>query len=191
MRDTILHLNPDETIIQEVRRHRLVFYMKTSSLFILFIIPLLFIAPLDNLLDRISDGHGGLLFGAIFFMWMIVLWVILFLRWTDYYLDVWVITNKRIFDIEQRGMFHRSVSVFLLSRIQDVSVETRGIIATLFKYGTIHVHTAGEHHVESPEGSGELIIEDADSPIIIKNIIMDAHMRATGLKSANKQGHII
>lgn len=186
MKDT-LHLYSDEKIIKEVRRHKLVFYFRTSSLFVLGIIPLIFISPLDILLDSISDGKGGAVFGASFFLWIVVLSIIFFFRWTDYYLDVWVITNKRIFDIEQRGMFNRSISVFLLSRIQDVTVETEGLIATLFKFGTVHVHTAGEHHAGSPADSGELVIEDADNPIMIKNIIMDAHMHSLGHNTTHPQ----
>lgn len=60
-----------------------------------------------------------------------------------YILDVWIVTNQRIIDSTQRGFFNRVVSELHVSRIQDVSVSTSGLIQTMFKFGDLQVQTAG------------------------------------------------
>lgn len=55
-----------------------------------------------------------------------------------------VITNKHIVDIDQIGLFNRTVSTLRLEEIQDISASLRGPIQTAFQYGTIIVQTAGE-----------------------------------------------
>jgi uncharacterized membrane protein YdbT with pleckstrin-like domain len=81
----------------------------------------------------------------ILIIYLMILWSFAFHSIVDYYLDVWIITDKRIIDIEQHGLFNREISEFNLNRVQDVTVEIRGILATLFDFGNLHVQTAGDH----------------------------------------------
>src|SRR5690606_31415112 len=62
----------------------------------------------------------------------------------DYFLDVWIVTDQRIINIEQRGMFNREIAEHDLDKIQDVSGLQKGFFQTLFSYGYVHVQTAGE-----------------------------------------------
>ncbi len=64
--------------------------------------------------------------------------------WTDYYLDVLIITDRRIFDIDQQGLFRRESSSFRIDKIQNITVDQKGIIQTLLDFGTIRLETAGE-----------------------------------------------
>jgi uncharacterized membrane protein YdbT with pleckstrin-like domain len=91
---------------------------------------------------------SGLAWEAVGFFvtaWLLIVWMIGWDMFTDYYLDVLIITDKRIFDIEQYGLFRRRSSAFRLDRIQNVSVNVHGIIQTLLDFGTIRLETAGEH----------------------------------------------
>jgi len=72
------------------------------------------------------------------------IWIIFFLLWVDYYLDVWIVTNLRIVNIEQKGLFSRTVSELELSRIQDVTTEVLGMIPTFLNYGDVFIQTAAE-----------------------------------------------
>lgn len=72
----------------------------------------------------------------------------LLLMWMDYYLDMWIITNERIIDIEQHGLFNREISEIPLHRVQDVTIQVRGIIETLLGFGTIRIQTAGEREFD-------------------------------------------
>lgn len=64
-------------------------------------------------------------------------------EWVSWYGDVYVLTNYRLIDIEQRGFFHRKFSEAPLSRIQDVNFEISGVTQTFFNYGNVVAQTAG------------------------------------------------
>jgi len=76
--------------------------------------------------------------------WFTLLWGYFFIVWTNIYLDAWIVTDKRIIDIEQVSLFHRSVSDFRIEKIQNITVKEQGLLANIFGYGSIKVETAGE-----------------------------------------------
>jgi uncharacterized membrane protein YdbT with pleckstrin-like domain len=69
--------------------------------------------------------------------------ILLYGFWIDYYLDTFLVTNKRVVDIEHEGLFSRTVAEQPIDRIQDVTSEMRGIVAHVFRYGNIYIQTAG------------------------------------------------
>jgi hypothetical protein len=72
------------------------------------------------------------------------LFVILFAfaNFVDYYLDVWIVTNMRIINIEQKGLFSRETSEKELDKMQDITTDVEGFWATVLNYGDIHIQTA-------------------------------------------------
>ena len=62
----------------------------------------------------------------------------------DYWLDVWTVTTRRILHVEQKGLFNRVIAELELVRIQDCTSETKGVLGTLLRYGTISIQTAAE-----------------------------------------------
>jgi hypothetical protein len=90
--------------------------------------------------------------------------------WTDHYLDIWVITSRRIININQVNLFRRQTASFQLERLQDITVEVSGIIETLLDFGTINAVTAsGIHeefrarHLPKPQQIKSLILQAADT----------------------------
>lgn len=94
---------------------------------------------------------------------MIVM-LVAFLFWMDHYLDVWIITNERVIDVEQRGLFRRETSEFSMDKVQDITVEIPHMIATFLRYGNLRIQTAGEKSFN---------IKDVPDVYEIKKIIMD------------------
>jgi uncharacterized membrane protein YdbT with pleckstrin-like domain len=92
------------------------------------------------------------------------IWITFFLIWIDYYFDVWIITNKRVVNIEQKGLFNRQVSELELARIQDITTEVTGVIPTMLNYGEVFIQTAGEnprfifHQVPDPYGIKDILM---------------------------------
>lgn len=62
----------------------------------------------------------------------------------DYYLDITIVTDSRLLDIEQKGLFNRDISEQSLLRVQDVTSKRKGIFQTFFNYGLVFIETAGE-----------------------------------------------
>ena len=100
----------------------------------------------------------------VYLIWLIILWIGFFYIWTDYYLDRWIITDQRIIDIEQRGMFNRDEASILYEHIQDVVVETKGFWATVFDIGDVHIQTAGTEK--------EVVFENMGYPYKVRDLII-------------------
>ncbi|MDO8624124.1 MAG: PH domain-containing protein [bacterium] len=141
-------LEPGEHIVREVRRHWFIFVMELLPFAILALLPL----ALPKLLTYVGPALPvqipsldltSPLAHVFLGVWWLLMWCGAFNRFTDYYLDAWVITNLRIVDINQKGFFHRSVSSLLLNRIQDITVTAQGILVSLLDIGDINVQTAG------------------------------------------------
>ncbi len=94
----------------------------------------------------------------------------LYLRaWMSYYLDVTIVTERRLIDIEQEGIFGRSVAEQSLLRVQDVSARQNGFFHHFLNYGNLYVETAGEqpnfelHNLPRPNEVAKTIINLHDS----------------------------
>jgi len=105
----------------------------------------------------------GPLFVILGSMYFLSIWLFAFLEFTDYYLDTWIITNERIINIEQEGLFHRTASELDLAAVQDTTAEIRGILQTVFTYGQVFIQTAGSKgrfhfkNIHDPEHVKELV----------------------------------
>ena len=55
------------------------------------------------------------------FAYYLYIWLFFYRGFLDYYLDVWVVTTKRIISIEQKGLFNRVIAEQKISRLQDVT----------------------------------------------------------------------
>lgn len=96
---------------------------------------------------------------------ILMLWLYAFLVWIDYFFDVWIITNERVVNIEQKGLFVRSVSELKFSRIQDVTSEVSGMLPTILNFGDVKVQTASEEDY--------FLFRRVPDPYHIKDVIME------------------
>jgi len=99
----------------------------------------------------------------------LILWSISFIVWTNWHLDVWVVTEKRIYDVQQQSLFSREVSELRLERLQDITVEVRGFVSTFLDIGNLHVQSAGASrefsisHIRHPYKARDIISSHVDS----------------------------
>lgn len=152
MAKDVLHLESDEHIILEVRKHWIVFIGYGIQLIFSAIFPivLLFLAKkfFPQVLDIAVAGNINALMFFVYSIWLMFLWLSFFINWTKYYLDVWYVTEKRIIAVDQRGIFNRGISNLRFDKIQDVTIDVKGFVATLLNYGNVKVQTAGEDNFE-------------------------------------------
>ncbi len=152
MKYDVLHLEPDEHVILEVRKHWIVFLGSAMGLLLSALLPFLlftiFKIFLPDVLNISFPGNGFALFLFFYTLWLLALWLSFFVGWTKYYLDVWYVTEKRIIVVDQRNIFDRGISNLRFDKIQDVTVDIRGFIPTLLHFGNIKVQTAGEDNYD-------------------------------------------
>jgi len=139
-----IQLETDEVIVQIIHRHW--FFMFKQCVVIVFFIffPLIILISASVLLPSfmilIAPYTAAIVF--LYSFWLLLNWMILATIWTNQYLDIWCVTNRRLIKIDQLSLFNRQVGSFRLERLQDINVEIRGIIATFLDFGTIHAQTA-------------------------------------------------
>lgn len=168
----VLQLSKTEAVENVIRKHWFILLKQVIALVTVYILPMLLflffsgrsieLGPHTTL--HVQPDASLIFFGL--FAWSLVIWMKLFGVLTDYFLDMWIITSRRMIDVEQKGFFHREVSSFRIDRIQDVTIEIQGVIPTFLDYGDLHVQTAGE--------SKEFIIRGIGKPKHIKEVVLSA-----------------
>ena len=147
-----LHLEEGENVIFEVRKHWIVFVGQASALLFSALLPFILLTLGKvfevDLPELNIPGNKSALFLFIYLLWLLTLWILFFLDWIKYYLDVWYVTEKRIIAIDQRKIFDREVSNLRFDKIQDVTIDVHGFIPTLLGFGNIRVQTASEDSKE-------------------------------------------
>lgn len=159
----MLDLSPEEKVVLKVRRHKIVLFFESAFLIFFVLLPPVIYGIGKNLVA--IKGSDDVLFAALYFVILIFSWVIFFMIWTNYYLDVLIITDKRIVDIEQKGFFSREVATVRLENIEDITVSVSGVLATFIDFGTLRIQTAAE--------SREFIIRHVPKPNEVKAVIYD------------------
>lgn len=133
----------EERVFLLIRRHWFV-YVIFPLLTILMLMPVVALVIYWSLYpENISLELGSIIIVALSSYLLVMLGIQLF-GFVDYYLDVDIVTDRRIVDIDQNGLFKRHISELHLRQIQDVNARVEGIAATLFHFGDIHIQTAGE-----------------------------------------------
>ncbi len=169
----------DEDIFLVLRRHWLTFIFQFMPIIGAVSLLVIIHVVLAETMPEVLEGDGKNILFFIESLAGMFLWIIVFVFWIDYYFDVWIITSRRIIDIEQLGLFKRNVSELEHSKVQDVTTEIHGILPTLLKYGFIYVQTAGK--------KTRFIFKQVPNPTLIRQVIVKLQKRAITEKNRNKE----
>jgi hypothetical protein len=90
--------------------------------------------------------------------------------WISWYYSVFIVTDQRLIQITQKGLFHRSVVDMRLNQIQMVNYQIAGLQETLLGFGTIMMQTF----------VGDLIIHDVHHPAVIQKKLLET-LRNNGI----------
>lgn len=164
----------DERVILFLHRHGIVFAGHVVILMTLILIPIAVFVIGPELVPKFFEPPYGELLLFLTVIYIMFVWLYFFVSWVDYYLDAWVVTNRRIINIEQIGLFKRIVSVQSLGNVQDTTSEVVGILRSLLNFGNVEVQTAAEQQ--------RFKFEDVPEPDRVKEII-------TKLSQEYKQNH--
>lgn len=114
---------------------------------------------------------GGFVLGGIVF----------FPSWINWKFSVYIITDQRLIQITQKGLFKRSVVDLALPQIQMVNYQINGFQETLLGFGTIVVQTY----------VGDLTIHDVHHPAKIQKellrILRERGIATNSFPSSNQQ----
>jgi len=85
-----------------------------------------------------------------------------FLNW---FFNSYVVSDKRVVDIDFYGLLHRRFSEAPLRNIEDITNEISGFAQVIFHYGDVSIQTAAEMR--------EIIFENVPNPDRVQDILSD------------------
>ena len=141
-----IELESDEKVITMVRKHWFLITVELLVIILFGLVPvfgfmLVQLVPVPAALASfIVTGTPVIIFSLA--AWLLLTTIAAATSWTGYYLDLWILTDRRIIVIDQITYFNRKVSNFRLERLQDINVSISGLIPTLLNYGVIRAQTA-------------------------------------------------
>lgn len=159
--------DPDEKIILFLRRHPITFLGNILRLVLVSSAIPIILYVINRFYPEIKGETFYVLIIltlCLYFLYNLLFFLIAFI---DYYLDVWLVTDRRIVNIEQKALFNRTMAELRIFRIQDVTYETKGLLQTFLKYGNVYIQTAGIKE--------RFIFKQVPNPEKVQRIIIDLH----------------
>lgn len=164
--------HPDEDVLMVFRRHPIVMRRGLIMVLVGALIGMIPVAIWPEYKNFVYLPIGMLL-GGIF----------LFRDWIGWYFSVVIVTDQRLVQITQKGLFNRTVADISLDKIMSVNYQIAGIQETLLQFGTILIQTfVGDmmleqvHHPENVQQEITGILKELG----IKSIMPDDAEAAAG-----------
>jgi hypothetical protein len=137
-------LEADEQVAVLLRRHPVTNMRWLVPAVLAAVVPLFWrLIPLEFLgLGVLNQIPAHIALVMVLFWYLLVIGYALenMLIW---YYNVYLVTNKRIVDVDFHGLMHYASDEAALHQIQDVQHKQQGLWQLLFKYGTVHLQTSG------------------------------------------------
>lgn len=156
---------PDEKILLFLRRHFITNFLWILISLVLLLVPVLFFIFRSELqlLGPINLPLQFILIIIIFYY--LAVFAYAFVNFLSWFYNVFIVTQKRIVDIDYSNIVIHNVAFTKLSHVQDVNYDQIGFIRSLFNYGDVFVQTAGNepnfdaHSVPQPRKAAQIIAD--------------------------------
>jgi len=138
-------LQRSEQVLAIVRRHWWFLWPRTllwAGIAIVAPVVAWWLLDLIGVFDDISA-----IFWIALLLWVGFWGVRILLNWYQYYNDIWVITDQRIVDSRKPHPLRHTLASADLVNIQDMTVEKRGLFASLMNFGDVVCQTAAAKHL--------------------------------------------
>ena len=155
-------LNAEERLVSLVRKH----WMTLLWPFAKIVLAIIALFALSNFLFKFGFGV------YLAFLWIIASFLYLVYEIIVWYMDCFIITDRRIIDIDQKSLFKRITAETGMDDIRNVLSETSGFFQTSFNYGTVKVICAD---------GGMIAMERVPDPENIRKLI--ANLRNKNIKA--------
>jgi hypothetical protein len=161
-------LGEGERVIKIFHKHWFMFLLDLLLLGFIWIAPIVLFYVFPSVWLGFLSGAPNFV-SAITFIWTGFIALGILVVATNYFLDTWILTNKRMIDVEQKGLFNRDIAEISLDRIQDIRILVPGFIKSILHIGNVYIQSAG--------ASREFVITDVARPEQVKNLVGEAHRK--------------
>jgi uncharacterized membrane protein YdbT with pleckstrin-like domain len=150
-----LKLHPGEKALEMIRQTEMVLAKPCFIILLAIYIPWFFIFKYEVVGEYYKWVIAWSIFWLLYGIYKYILWL----------LNVNIITNQRVVSFVYKGLTHKQVSEAPLDRITNITFTTKGLLASLFNFGTLEIHLA---HIPEP-----LRLPKMRKPEEIKDLLWD------------------
>lgn len=97
--------------------------------------------------------------------WYLVSIGFTFHNFANWFYNVYIVTNKKVVDVDFHGILYKNISEAPLKNIEDVTSNISGALEIVFNYGCVYIQTSAEQR--------EFEFENVSNPAKIRDIISD------------------
>lgn len=169
-----------EKIKYTLRRHPVTFIPALLMFFVLLAVPvgIYWLIINSSLVFLLQDPAYSIILILVLSAYVLSAILFSYTYFVAFYLDLWVITNDRILDMEQKSLFARTIAEVDLYQIQDATSEVKGLFPSLFNYGNVVLQTAGP--------VPKFIFKNISNPHSLREIILDLSAEDKKFHEKNK-----
>lgn len=188
---------PGEDVALFIRRHWMAFFpwMIFGPLILLVILLILALIwlPANSILR--TSNEAQVMAVVLTSMALLGVFFALIRAWMSYYLDITIVTERRLVNIDQRGIFVRRISEQSLLRVQDVSARQQGFFHHFLNYGHLFIETAGTqpnfeiHNISRPNDVAKTILDLHDRLVGGGGHEVEEMVAEGSLEPINVEGH--
>ncbi len=158
-----IHYTADEFTVRYIQRSRYVLFthLFLPVLALLIALPMAVYLPMADTLANANLGLWWLVMSLV----VLGLLITIFFIYTNYVDDVYILTNKRIIDIERRYLFLYEMRTEVdYKNIRDIKVKIPNVVQRLFDVGNVNIEVVG---------SPGIILPTVDHPFFLQDKIFE------------------
>jgi len=155
----------DEKILYILRQSFILNIPWMVSVIALAFLPFFLYSSIPTFISS-SFKLAGILF------WYLLLFGYSFQRFLNWFFNVYIISNKKIIDVDFHGILYKNISEAPLRSIEDVTSTVSGVVGVTFNIGDVFIQTAAE--------TSQFEFNSVDNPSKLRDLISDLVARKRG-----------
>ncbi len=134
-----------EEVVLLLRRHFITNTPWVIGTLLLIVFPFFAVPMMSIFMQQVISFLSPAWIGILTLFWYLVTFGFLLFNFVDWYFNVYIITDKRVVDVDLIALIYKEISSAELDKIEDVTYRQGGAWLTIFNYGDVLIQTAGTH----------------------------------------------
>ncbi len=134
----------NEKVYYILRKHPITMIPEVFVSIALLIMPLATILIFKDIHSLLQQYIPDSLEIIVILLWYSFVFFLTFEAFLLWFFNVYIITDKRVIDVDFHGLWRKRVSETSLDNVEDATYETNQFLHVIFDYGDINIQTAAE-----------------------------------------------